>query len=402
MRVLYLHQYFNIPKMSGGVRSYDIAQHLIKSEHYVDMVTTSREYVFDNGWCRSNEKGINVHWFSLFYSNNLSYIKRLFAFFSFAYHSSKKGSELQCDIVFATSTPLTIAIPAIYISWKKSIPMVFEVRDLWPEVPIAVGVLKNPIAQYLAKILERFTYSRSVAVIALSQGMKDGIVKSGCDDDKVFVIPNFSNRELFDSGRTGERFRTNRQWLKKSPLLIYTGTFGMINGVSYLVDIAEQLLMLSSDVKILLVGDGREFNRVNSYAKEKNVLNVNLFIEPSVSKIELPEILAAADLASNIVIDVPAVWNNSANKFFDALASGTPVLINGGGWQAELIEKEDAGVVTFGLTLQEAALKIDQFLHDKKRLIRSSLNAKKISKNYFDKDVLVKKVEQVLLNSLRG
>ena len=204
MKIIYLHQYFNTPEMSGGVRSYDVAKHLVDNGHTVEMVTTNRSLSNSSGWKISNEGGINVHWLSLFYSNKLSYFKRLLAFFLFAYHASKKGSTLQGDVVFATSTPLTIAIPALYISWKKSIPMVFEVRDLWPDVPIAIGVIKNPIVKYLAELLESYTYKKSKAVIVLSDGMKSGVIKAGCEENKVVVIPNFSNRELFSTKNTGK------------------------------------------------------------------------------------------------------------------------------------------------------------------------------------------------------
>tara|TARA_B110000503_G_C7141422_1_gene410991 strand:+ start:1128 stop:2333 length:1206 start_codon:yes stop_codon:yes gene_type:complete len=400
MKVIYLHQYFNIPKKTGGVRSYDIAKHLINKGHTVEMVTTNTSLSNSSGWETSTEDGINVHWFHLFYSNKLNYYKRLLAFFSFAYHAAKKGSKLQGDVVFATSTPLTIAIPALYISWKKSIPMVFEVRDLWPDVPIAIGVVKNPIVKYLAKLLESYSYKKSKAVIALSDGMKVGIIKAGCEENKIVVVPNFSDRELFNSKNTGKEFRAGRKWLKDFPLLIYAGTFGIINGVDYLVDVAEQLLLLKSDIKILLIGEGKEYNNVILYAQKKNVLNRNLFIESAISRSELPQLLAAADLASNIVINVPEVWNNSANKFFDALASGTPVLINGGGWQADLIDKENAGITTHGLTLNQAALKINEFLNDKERLSISSKKAQIIADKYFNKDDLTKKIEQVLFQSI--
>jgi glycosyltransferase involved in cell wall biosynthesis len=400
MRIIYLHQFFNTPAMSGGVRSYDIASSLVKNGHTVHMVTSAREGIYKDGWTFTNEDGINTHWITLPYSNKLNYLKRLKSFFLFAFYSAKKGSSLEGDIIYASSTPLTIAIPALYISWRKSIPMVFEVRDLWPEVPIAIGILKNPFIKYLAKTLERYTYKKSEAVVALSQGVKNGVINAGYDENKVFVIPNFSNIKLFNSGLTGEKFRIKRKWLNDSPLLVYTGTFGLINGLTYLVDIAEKLLFLNSNVKILLLGHGREFGSVESYAREKNVLNNNLFIEPSIKKEELPEVLAAADLASNIVINVPELWNNSANKFFDALASGTPVLVNGKGWQAELINKTKSGIVTYGMSLEQSAKTIDDFLHNKNLLKNSSRNALNLSKECFDKDKLVKQVEEVLYFSL--
>lgn len=387
--------------MSGGVRSYDIAHYLVENGHTVHMITSMRDLSDKDRWSFTNENGINVHWLSMSYSNKFSFLKRLKAFFLFAVYSAKKGSSLDGDIIYASSAPLTIAIPALYISWKKSIPIVFEVRDLWPAVPIAMGVLKNPFLKYLAKNLEKYIYKKSKAVIALSEGMKNGVVDAGYDENKVFVIPNFSNNEMFNSDLTGGKFQVKRKWLKNSPLLVYTGTFGLVNGVSFLVDIAEQLIFLNSNVKILLLGHGIEFESVKSYAIEKNVLNTNLFIEPSINKEELPEVLSAASLASNLVIDVPELWNNSANKFFDALASGTPVLINGSGWQADLINKTNTGIVTYGLSIEQSAKAVNDFLNNEDLLKESSINALNLSKEFFDKDKLVMEVEEVLYLSLK-
>ena len=401
MKVIYLHQYFNTPKMSGGVRSYDIAKHLVDCGHSVEMITTERSLLNFKGWKISNENGIRTHWISLFYSNKLNFYKRIRSFFMFAYKASKRGCSLQGDIVFATSTPLTVAIPALYISWKKSIPLVFEVRDLWPDIPIALGVIKNPLVKRLVKFLEKYTYKKSRAIIALSTGMKNGIIRTGCNPAKVVVVPNFSNMSLFNSKTNGKKFRSQRKWLQNSPLLVYTGAFGVVNGLGYLVDIAEQLVILKSDIKILLVGDGKEHNNIVSKAKSKNVLNKNFFIESSISKSELPELLAAADLASNIVINIPEMWDNSANKFFDALASGTPILINSGGWQEELINKEKIGISTYGLSLEQSAIEIDKLMHDKKKLRSLSKNALTISSKYYNKDMLVEKIRQVMLSATK-
>ena len=116
MKIIYLHQYFNTPDMSGGVRSYDIAKSLVENNHTVEMITTNRSLSNNSGWKISNEDGINVHWFSLFYSNKLSFYKRLIVFFSFAYHASRKGSKLQGDVVFASSTPFTLCL--VRLHWQ--------------------------------------------------------------------------------------------------------------------------------------------------------------------------------------------------------------------------------------------------------------------------------------------
>jgi hypothetical protein len=151
MRILYLHQYFNTPKMSGGTRSYEMARRLVKMGHDVHMVTSYREETNHTDWFTTIEDGITVHWLPLLYSNKMNYTQRIKAFVNFAVKSSIKAVSMKADIIFATSTPLTIAIPAVIASKRQKIPLVFEVRDLWPELPIAMGALKNPIARFLAK-----------------------------------------------------------------------------------------------------------------------------------------------------------------------------------------------------------------------------------------------------------
>ena len=145
MRIIYLHQYFNTPNMSGGTRSYEMARRLVDRGHEVHMVTSSRDGKpsgrHARGWTETVEAGIQVHWCSVPYSNHMSSRRRLGAFAKFSRLAARKATALRGDVVFATSTPLTIALPAVYAARRRSIPMVFEVRDLWPEMPIAVGAL---------------------------------------------------------------------------------------------------------------------------------------------------------------------------------------------------------------------------------------------------------------------
>lgn len=145
MKILYLHQYFTTPSMAGGTRSYEMARRLVAWGHEVHMITTDREGIFDpkQKWYETDEAGIHVHWTPIPYSNKMSYGQRIKAFFAFSWRAARKAAKIGGDVVFATSTPLTIAIPGVYASKRLKIPMVFEVRDLWPELPIAIGSSKK-------------------------------------------------------------------------------------------------------------------------------------------------------------------------------------------------------------------------------------------------------------------
>ena len=119
MKIIYLHQYFNTPDMAGGSRSYQFAKRLVQMGHEVHVVTTFRKMDKRKNWFKTNESGINVHWLPLVYSNHYGYLKRIKSFIIFACKAAFKSASLTADIVFATSTPLSIALPAIYVSKKK-------------------------------------------------------------------------------------------------------------------------------------------------------------------------------------------------------------------------------------------------------------------------------------------
>ena len=147
--------------MSGGTRSYEMARRLVSMGHEVTLVTSWRNPSHNSDWFVTYESGIKVFWLPIPYSNKMGYLRRLYSFFRFAFEASFKACSIDSDIVFATSTPLTIAIPAVLASRFRGIPMVFEVRDLWPEMPIAIKALTNPLLISLARKLEFWAYRNS-------------------------------------------------------------------------------------------------------------------------------------------------------------------------------------------------------------------------------------------------
>lgn len=403
MKILYLHQYFNTPEMSGGTRSYEMARRMVAAGHEVHMLTSYRKDDRQGEWFTTEEAGIQVHWYPVPYSNHMGYGQRIKAFFAFAMAARKKALALEGDIVFATSTPLTIAIPGVLAARKHKIPMVFEVRDLWPEMPIAMGALKNPLMRFAARQLERWSYRHSSAVVALSPGMKEGVAATGFPDSQIAVIPNSSdNHEFQHDPQAAETFRAQRPWLGEKPLLVYTGTFGKVNGVGYMVDLAKTLKSKGSDIRLLLVGDGQERPAVIEAAQAAGVYEENLFFESKLPKRDMPGLLSAATMASSLFIDLPEMRRNSANKFFDALASGTPVLLNYGGWMHELVESHGCGLAMWQQPMEQVAQELETRLHDKEWLAQAGGAAKTLAEKKFDRDVLAGQLMQVLEAAQEG
>ena len=398
MRIIYLHQYFHTPAVAGSIRSYEMARRFVLWGHEVHLITADR--ASNRGAYQTEEAGIQVHWLDVPYSNMLGTAGRIRAFFQFAWGAAYKAAALEGDLIFATSTPLTVALPAVYAAKRKRVPMVFEVRDLWPELPIAMGTLRGWPLKGAARWLERFAYRNAAQVVALSPGMKEGVVRAGYPASRVHVIPNSADLDLFDvPASAGAEFRAAYPWLGDRPLVLYAGTLGAINGVDYLARLAAALRARAPEVRFLVIGHGPDEAKIRALASELGVLDENFFMIPKVPKAEMPAILSATTVATSLFIDLEEMWVNSANKFFDALASGTPVAINYGGWQAALLGEHDAGLVLDPHDIDVSAHKLFERLSDEAWLARAGKNARQLAQTRFARDDLARELEAVLLRA---
>lgn len=400
MKITYLHQYFNNLSMNGGTRSFEIARRLVKRGHQVRMVTSWRENTDQHGWFVTDEEGVEVHWLPVQYSNEMGYYQRLRAFFRFAIKSARRASTFACDVVVASSTPLTIALPGIYASRRRKVPMVFEVRDLWPDVPIALGVLRNPIAIRAARLLERIAYQNAARIIALSPGMASGISAKGYPQSRVTVIPNGCDLDLFEvPPEAGSRFRERHAEIGEGPIILYAGALGKVNGVGYMVRVAVAVGSLMPDARFVVIGSGSESAEISTLAVDLDVMGKNFFLYPYLPKMEVVDAFSAASIVTSFVTDVPACEHNSANKFFDGLAAGRPVAINYGGWQAELLESSNAGLV-LSRDPERAAKQIVDFLRCPENLQRAGKCARSLGECQFARDKLADRFESVLITTV--
>ena len=401
MKIVYLHQYFCTPEMmSGGIRSYEMARRLVAWGHEVHMVASDQSGGKAGDWKQTDENGIRVHWLPVEYHNSMSFSKRIRAFVKFAVSSARKAKSIDGDIVFATSTPLTIALPAVWAAKRRKRPMVFEVRDLWPEIPIAIGALKSKPMIMAARWLERFAYRNAKAVVALSPGMRDGIVKTGYPAEHVVIIPNAADLDFFDvPDDAAQSFRSKYEWLQDRPLVVYSGTFGFMNGVPYLAELAAKAREINPDIRFVAIGGGREHDQIVETATRLGVLHDNFHMLDRVKKVDMPAIYRAADMVTSLFIDLPEMQANSANKFFDGLASGTPIAINYGGWHKDLLEENGAGIAMDPEDHAAAAQQLVSRLTDASWLEQAGRNSRKLAEDQFARDDLTRKLEATLLEA---
>lgn len=342
MHILYIHQHFAIPAGTTGTRSYEFARRWVAAGHKVTVITGH----YDIGGLEYSKKiqtidGIDIRIAGTKYSNKQSFFRRLMSFAGFVLFSFIAGMRVKnVDIIYATSTPLTIGIPAMFLKWFKRIPFVFEVRDQWPEIPIQMGLIKNKFFSRVLLTLEKCIYKSSAAIVALSPGMAEGIRTILKKEKPIIVVPNSSDTDLFHPDIDGSEIRKKHGWENKI-LFLHFGAMGKANGLDFLLDVAEDLKE-NHEIQFAVIGDGETKPALEEKTAQLNLKNIEFL--PSVSKTELPNHIAACDVAMVIFADYPILQHNSANKFFDSLSAGKPILLNYSGWQREIIEESNAGL----------------------------------------------------------
>lgn len=400
MRVLYFHQHFSTPRGSTGIRSYEMARALIAGGHEVTMVcgsygggTTGLSGPFHRGLRRGVVDGINVVELRLAYSNKDSFLKRSSTFLTFALRSVAIALREPCDLVFATTTPLTAGIPGIIARWMRGKPFVFEVRDLWPELPRAMGVIRNPIVLAALSALEWASARSAHRLIGLSPGIVDGIARLGVARSRIAMLPNGCDLDIFAS-----RARPWRpQGIAGTDLMaVFAGTHGIANGLHAVLDAAQELKARRRlDIKIVLIGDGALKAPLRERALREQLTNV-LFLNP-VGKARLAQLLAGADLGLQILANVPAFYyGTSPNKFFDYIAAGLPVLNNYPGWLAEMIQGNGCGLVVPGGAPGEFADALEWAAEHRDELKAMGTRAQALARKKFDRRELAGKFVEIL------
>jgi glycosyltransferase involved in cell wall biosynthesis len=290
------------------------------------------------------------------------------------------------DVIYASSPPLTIALPGLVAAARWRAPLVFEVRDLWPEAPIQMGALRNPLLRLAARLLERLVYRRSARIIALSPGIRDGVVAAGAAPERVALVPNASDLELFSPALDG-RAERRRLGLGDSLVCSYFGAMGEANDLDQLIDAARQV----ADVEFVLLGDGKRRRELEARAPA----NVR-FLDPVPDKRSVARLAAASDACLTLFKDVPVLATNSPNKLFDTFAAGRAAIVNMPGWMRDLVEENEAGLFVRPGDARDLAEKVAWLRDNPDEVERLGRNGRALAEREFDRDAIAGRALAVL------
>jgi len=394
---------------SGGTRSYEFARRLVAAGHEVTIVTAGDGTV---GRSRRDSRrnlpgardvdGIRVveargGYGDYVAATSVGYARRVVAFARFALSATFAALRgPRPDVVFATSPPLTMALPAIVAARRWRVPLVFEVRDLWPEAPIQMGALRSPWAQRLARWLERAVYRSAAEIVALSPGMRDGIAASGVAPERIALIPNASDLDVFSPDLDPGDLRARLGLRDDDFVCAYFGTMGEANDLTQVIE-AAALLDGEGDgrrVVFVLQGDGKRRAALEADVRRRGLDNV--VFAPAGDKLAAARLAAASDACMTIFKDVPILATNSPNKLFDTFAAGRPAIVNTDGWQRVLVEEHEAGVFARPGDAADLADRVSALAEDPERVRRYGANARALAEREFDRELLAERLRAVL------
>ena len=392
MKILYIHQYFKTPRDPGGTRSYWISKELINNGHEVTMIAA--RYPQKRRIHLELIDGIKVYYVRVNYSNKMGFLKRLFAFIRFMYSSTLLSlSQKGIDVAFATSTPLTVGFPALILNKLKGTPYVFEVRDLWPEVPIQMGALKNPIMKGMALWLEKAIYANSQQIIALSPGMKNGVINRGIPEEIVSMIPNMAKIDKFYSRPRNTQLIQKLGLQEDTFKVVYFGTLGKANAIDYIIDVAE-LLKNEVHIEFIIIGRGAMDKFITESIRKKSLSNVHFL---GAFNMEITsQIVNFCDLSLVTFSSYPILGTNSPNKLFDSLSAAKPLIVNSPGWTKDLVNDHNCGIYVNTNEPGECANSIKELSTDPVRVKTMADNARFLAETVYDKSILCPKVVQII------
>jgi len=396
-----IHQVFATLEEAGGTRHYEFARYLAQKGHRVTVVASDVNYYSQEKLLYSQKKdeksGINILRARTYRKLHSGFFGRLLSYISFMIGSLQRSLKVKnIDIILGTSPPIFQAMVACLVALIRRKVFVLEVRDLWPDFLVEIGVIKNKILICFGRMVERYIYKKARVIIVNSPGYINHIKSKGIFDKKIRLIPNSVDSSMFEPNEKGISFREELGITDKF-LVLYAGAVGKANDIETLLN-AAAILRDQEKIVFVIVGGGNERERMIEIARQEKLENV-LFIPP-VPKAKIPEVIAASDACVAILKNVPMFKITYPNKVFDYMAGGRPIVLVIDGVIREVVESAGAGIFAQpgnGKSVADAIMRLYRNPELRKRM---GSNGRNYVIQHFERKNQASEFERVLLAAI--
>jgi len=366
-RILLINQAFVSPNEPGHTRHYELGQYLARQGDKLTIVASDLNYqtgkrITNRRGLVSEEiiNGVSVLRTYAYPGLHKSFFWRIVSFVSFMMTSvwaSLRAGHI--DLILGTTPPIFQAVSAWFVALLRRKPFLLEVRDLWPEFAVDMGVLKNPILISLSRWLEKFLYAQADHILVNSPAYVDYLLSKGVPKAKITFIAYGADTEMFNSNIDGKAIRQEIGHDDKF-IVLYAGALGLANDIDTVLRAAKRL-QNERGIQFIFFGDGKERARLEEITRTDNLTNVTFV--GAYAKHKMPAVLAAADVCLAILKNITMFRMTFPNKVFDYMAAGRPTILAIDGVIRNVIEAANGGIfVTPGndAELAEAVLKLSR------------------------------------------
>ncbi len=389
MKILLINQAFVSPDEPGHTRHFEMAKFLQVRGHELVIVASDLNYqtgertVARKGiFAEQNFNGVRVLRSYIYPALHRSYFWRIISFFSFMFSSVWTALQVRdVDLVLGTTPPIFQAVSAWFVAWMRRKPFLLEVRDLWPEFGVSMGVLTNPALIWLGRWLEKFLYTRATHILVNSPAYKEYMIVKGVSEKKITYIAYGTDVDMFNPQVDGSSIRAELG-LQNKFVVLYAGALGQANDIDTILR-AAQRLKSNDKIYFVLFGDGKERTRLQSEAERMKLSNV-IFAGVRAKK-EMPRVVASADVCLAILQDIPMFRTTYPNKVFDYMAAGCATVLVIDGVSRQLIESSNGGVYIQPGDDEMLAQKILELSQDTKRIQQMGQNAREYLVKHLDR-----------------
>ncbi len=407
MHILLVHQYFLDKGESGGSRFNEMTKNWIQEGHKVTVLAGMVHYT--TGLKKDkykgkfivkevNDDGVVIYRCHVSEAYNLNFIGRLWAYFSFVFSCIWAGlfkAKEKYDLVVVTSPPLFVGISGLVIKWFKRIPLVFEIRDLWPESAIDTGVLTNKFIIKFAYWFEAYVYKHANLINTLTPAFERKLIEEkNIAREKVIMIPNaadFSLSERVLKSYNPAELRNEKNWNDKF-VITYVGAHGVANHLIQVLDTAE--LLKDTTAHFVLIGAGMQKEYLIAEAKKRGLTNVEFL--PPVSKEDVFKFILASDMGASVLKKVDTFKTIYSNKTFDYMSCKKPIFMLIDGVSRELVEKADCGVYVEPENHNDFNEKVRAYVNNPELIKKQGENGYLYAQENFDRNVLAHKYVEYL------
>lgn len=406
MKILLIHQVFASTQEAGGTRHYELGQYLKANGDSLTVITSQVSYLTsqrihpDRGGIlyREEQDGIVILRAYTIPVHHRSFVWRVLAFIVFACASVWAGLRAgPVDVVMGTTPPIFQAFSAWLVARLRRKPFLLEVRDLWPEFAIAMGVLRNPVLIALARSSEHFLYARADHLVVNSPAYQKYLVEKGVSPDKISLVPNGVDASMFDPEATGDSIR-KQYGLQDKFIVVYAGAHGMANDLGIALKAANRL-RTHADIHFLFVGDGKERPNLERDAQQLNLTNVTF--TGALPKAQMPDVLAAADVCLASLMNIRMFNTTYPNKVFDYMAAGRPTLLAIDGVIRDVIERANGGIFVPPGDDQALAEGVERLYHDRMLGKQMGQAAREYVTMHFDRKEQAEEFRQVFYRMIK-